>query len=138
MIVVAALYQLTPAKDACLTRCRGPLQFLTEEWRDGRFGAVRMGLLHGAWCVGCCWALMAALFAVGVMSVGWMIFVSVIIAAEKLLPARRATSAVAAVLLLALGLGVALWPAQVPGLTIPGSASARHAMQSMGMGPSMK
>ncbi len=138
VIVAAALYQLTPAKDACLKRCRGPLQFLTEEWRDGWLGALKMGLLHGAWCVGCCWALMAALFAVGVMSVGWMIFVSLVIAAEKLLPARRATSAAAAAVLLALGLGVALWPAQVPGLTVPGSASASHAMQSMRMGPSMK
>ncbi len=138
VIVAAALYQLTPAKDACLKRCRGPLQFLTEEWRDGWLGALKMGLLHGAWCVGCCWALMAALFAVGVMSVGWMIFVSLIIAAEKLLPARRATSAAGAAVLLALGLGVALWPAQVPGLTVPGSASASHAMQSMRTGPSMK
>jgi len=138
VIVAAALYQLTPAKDACLTRCRGPLHFLTEEWRDGRVGALKMGLLHGAWCVGCCWALMAALFAVGVMSVGWMIFISVIIAAEKLLPARRTTSAAAAIVLLVLGVGVALWPAYVPGLTVPGSASARHAMQSMGMSPSMK
>jgi predicted metal-binding membrane protein len=138
VIVVAALYQLTPAKDACLKRCRGPLQFLTEEWRGGRVGALKMGLLHGAWCVGCCWALMAALFAVGVMSIGWMIFISVIIAAEKLLPARRTTSVAAAVVLLALGLGVALWPAQVPGLTIPGSNSANHAMQSMAAGRSMK
>jgi predicted metal-binding membrane protein len=138
VIVAAALYQLTPAKDACLTRCRGPLHFLTEEWRDGRVGALKMGLLHGTWCVGCCWALMAALFAVGVMSVGWMIFISVIIAAEKLLPPRRTTSAAAAIVLVALGLGVALWPAHVPGLTVPGSGSAMHAMRSMGTSPSMK
>jgi len=131
VIIAAALYQLTPAKDACLTRCRGPLMFLTDEWRDGAGGALKMGILHGAWCVGCCWALMAALFAVGVMSVGWMIFISVIIAAEKLLPRRRTASATAALVLLALGVGVALWPAHVPGLTLPTSSAARHAMQSM-------
>jgi predicted metal-binding membrane protein len=75
VIVVAALYQLTPAKDVCLSKCRGPLAFLTGAWHDGYGGALRMGVEHGGWCVGCCWALMAALFALGVMSVGWMIFV---------------------------------------------------------------
>src|SRR5258707_1197299 len=73
-------------KDACLRRCRGPLQFLTHAWRDGLGGAFRMGLEHGGWCVGCCWALMAALFALGVMSIGWMVFVAALIAIEKLLP----------------------------------------------------
>lgn len=58
-------------KNACLTRCRGPFGYLLEHWHDGRAGAVRTGAGHGAWCVGCCWALMAALFAVGVMSVAW-------------------------------------------------------------------
>jgi len=55
VIVLAALYQLTPAKDACLRRCRAPFAFLTDEWRDGRRGALVMGTLHGVWCVGCCW-----------------------------------------------------------------------------------
>lgn len=70
VVVLAAAYQLTPAKDACLRRCRDPFSFLAEEWRDGRAGALKMGALHGAWCAGCCWALMAALFALGVMSLG--------------------------------------------------------------------
>jgi predicted metal-binding membrane protein len=131
VIVLAAVYQLTPAKDACLRRCRDPFTFLAEEWRDGRAGALKMGMLHGGWCAGCCWALMAALFALGVMSVGWMVFVTAIIAIEKLLPWRRVAIHVATVALLALGLGVALVPASVPGLTLPNSGMARHAMPSM-------
>ena len=65
VLLVAAAYEFTPLKDACLTRCRSPLGFLVSEWRDGRVGALRMGIVHGGWCVGCCWALMAALFALG-------------------------------------------------------------------------
>src|SRR5205814_4571328 len=68
-LVVAAVYQLTPMKDVCLGKCRSPLGSLLGSWRDGRSGALRMGAKNGAWCVGCCWALMAALFALGIMSV---------------------------------------------------------------------
>jgi predicted metal-binding membrane protein len=132
LIVAAAVYQLTPAKNACLSRCRSPFAFVTAEWRDGRLGALQMGLLHGGWCVGCCWGLMVALFAVGVMSVGWMIFVSLLIAVEKLVPWPVAANRTVAAVLLALGLGVAFAPAQVPGLTVPGSPAAQRAMQSMG------
>ena len=71
-LVVAAIYELTPFKDVCLGKCRSPLGFLLGAWRSGRSGALRMGAAHGAWCVGCCWALMAALFALGVMSLVWM------------------------------------------------------------------
>jgi predicted metal-binding membrane protein len=131
VIAAAALYQLTPAKDACLRRCRSPIEFLTEQWRDGRRGAMMMGALHGAWCVGCCWALMAALFAVGVMSVGWMIFMAAIIAIEKLLPWRRLAMTAVSLVLLALALGVALAPERVPGLTLPESSSAHQAMKTM-------
>ncbi len=131
VIVLAAIYQLTPAKDACLRRCRDPFTFLAEEWRNGRAGALVMGALHGAWCLGCCWALMAALFALGVMSVSWMVFVAAIVAVEKLVPWRRIATYGVAVTLLALGLGVGLWPAHVPGLTLPDSAAARSAMRSM-------
>src|SRR5207248_10381732 len=89
VLVAAAAYQLTPLKDACLTRCRSPFHFFTESWRDGAGGAVRMGAVHGAWCVGCCWGLMAALFALGIMSLGWMAVVAGLIALEKTLPWRR-------------------------------------------------
>jgi predicted metal-binding membrane protein len=119
VIVGAALYQLTPLKDACLSRCRSPLAFVMMNWRNGRAGATVMGLEHGAWCVGCCWALMASLFALGVMSVGWMVFVAALIAVEKLLPWKTIANRGIAVLLLSLGFAVALVPERVPGLTIP-------------------
>ena len=85
----AAVYELTPLKDVCLAKCRSPLGFLLGAWRDGHAGALRMGVKHGGWCVGCCWALMASLFALGVMSIAWMAFVAALIAAEKTLPWRR-------------------------------------------------
>ena len=82
-LLVAAVYELTPLKDVCLAKCRSPLGFLLGAWRDGRAGALQMGARHGGWCVGCCWALMASLFALGVMSIAWMAFVAALIAAEK-------------------------------------------------------
>lgn len=131
VIVAAAVYQLTPAKDACLTKCRGPLDFVLDHWHDGLLGALRMGTIHGAWCVGCCFALMAALFALGVMSVGWMVFVAAMIALEKLLPWKTfATRGISAVLV-TLGLAVALFPHQVPGLTLPTAPAAHHQQMQM-------
>ena len=88
-LVVAAVYELTPLKDVCLGKCRSPLGLLLGSWRGGRTGAVRMGMSNGAWCVGCCWALMASLFALGVMSLTWMAVVAGLIAAEKTVPWRR-------------------------------------------------
>ena len=76
VLALAAVYELTPAKYACLRRCRGPVAFILEHWRDGRLGALRMGAVHGLWCVGCCWGLMAALVALGMMSLGWMAVVA--------------------------------------------------------------
>jgi predicted metal-binding membrane protein len=118
-LVVAAVYELTPLKDVCLGKCRTPLGFLLGSWRDGLPGALEMGARHGAWCVGCCWALMASLFALGVMSIVWMAFVAGLIALEKTLPWRRvATYGTSAVLLL-LGVLVLVAPDAVPWLTIP-------------------
>ena len=136
IIVAAAIYQLTPLKDVCLRHCRNPLLFLMEHWRPGRLGGLRMGVLHGAWCVGCCWMLMAALFALGIMSLGWMAFIAALIAIEKLLPWKAVANRGIAVLLLVLGLGVAFGAENVPGLTLPTSPAAQRAMQSMGMSPS--
>jgi predicted metal-binding membrane protein len=124
VLLGAAVYQLTAMKDACLRRCRAPLDFVLTNWRDGPAGALRMGIVHGAWCVGCCWGLMAALFALGVMSLPWMIAVAGLIAVEKLLPWRALANRLVALTLLALALGVSLAPGDVPGLTLPGSASA--------------
>jgi predicted metal-binding membrane protein len=129
IIVLAAVYQLTPLKDACLTKCRNPLSFVMTSWRPGRSGALRMGMEHGAWCVGCCIALMAVLFALGVMSLVWMAFVAVLIATEKLLPWKALANRGIAVALVVLGLAVALAPERVPGLTEPGSAQAMPAME---------
>ena len=119
VIVAAAVYQLTPLKQACLVKCRSPMMFLAERWRHGRAGALELGTRHGAWCLGCCWALMAALFAVGVMSLGWMALIAAFIAAEKLLPWPAAARRTVAVLLLLLGLGVAIAPGDVPGFAEP-------------------
>jgi predicted metal-binding membrane protein len=132
VIVAAAIYQLTPLKDACLRKCRHPLMFILQSWRPGRLGALRMGIEHGGWCVGCCWALMAALFALGVMSIGWMAFIAALIALEKLLPWRLLANRGIAVVLLALGLAVAFTPGSVPGLTVPNSTEAHPAMKQMG------
>lgn len=119
-LVLASVYQLTPLKDVCLGKCRSPLGFLLGSWRDGWSGAVRMGAKNGAWCVGCCWALMASLFALGVMSVFWMAVVAGLIAIEKTIP-WRATSWVTAAVLLALGVLLLASPGALPGLTTPTS-----------------
>jgi predicted metal-binding membrane protein len=110
-ILAAALFQLTPVKDACLRRCRDP-------------HAARNGLEHGAHCIACCWALMAALFALGVMSIAWMAFVAALIAGERLLPSRLMARQAVAVILAVLGLAVAFAPGDVPGLTQPDEQGA--------------
>jgi predicted metal-binding membrane protein len=134
VLIAAAIYQLTPLKDVCLRHCRSPMTFLLMHWRPGRVGALEMGLEHGGWCVGCCWGLMAALFALGVMSIGWMVFVAALIAIEKLLPWKTVANRGIAVVLIVVGLGVAFAADDVPGLTLPDSPEAMRAMDSMGMG----
>jgi predicted metal-binding membrane protein len=122
-ILLAGLYQLTPLKDVCLRKCRSPFEFLLTAWRPGRLGALRMGVEHGAWCVGCCWGLMVSLIALGVMSVGWMVFIAALIALEKLLPWKVVANRTIAALLIVLGLGVAFVPEDVPGLAVPSESS---------------
>lgn len=122
-LLVAAAYQLTPLKNACLAKCRSPLAFVLGSWRPGRTGALRMGTTHGAWCVGCCWALMAALFALGVMSIAWAALVAGLVAAEKLLPWRRVATWGTAALLVALAALLFAAPEAVPVLTLPGSGA---------------
>jgi predicted metal-binding membrane protein len=133
VILAAALYQLTPLKDVCLRHCRNPLMFLMDHWHPGRVGALRMGVEHGGFCVGCCWMLMAALFALGVMSIGWMAFIAALIATEKLLPWKTVANRGVAVLLAVVGIMVAFAPEEVPGLTLPDSPEAAQAMEAMGM-----
>jgi predicted metal-binding membrane protein len=130
-LLVAAVYELRPLKDFCLGKCRSPLGFLLlGSWREGMAGAVQMGARNGSWCVGCCWALMASLFALGVMSIAWMAFVAGLIAMEKTMPWRRVAAYGTAAVLVCLGVLVFAAPDAVPGLTIPG----HDPMQQMQMG----
>ncbi len=123
ILILAAAYELSPLKNVCLGKCRSPLGTLLGSWRDGWSGALRMGTKNGAWCVGCCWALMASLFALGVMSVTWMAIVAGLIAIEKILPWRRPATYGTAFVLLVLGLLVLVAPDALPGLTVPGQDS---------------
>jgi predicted metal-binding membrane protein len=125
-LLAAGAYELTPLKDVCLGKCRSPLGFLLGSWRGGRAGSVQMGARHGAWCVGCCWALMASLFALGIMSIVWMAFVASLIAAEKTLPWRRVATYGTAAILLVLGLLLLVAPGVVPALTIPAGDPMLH------------
>ena len=124
-LIVAAVYELTPLKDLCLGKCRSPLGFLLGSWRSGRSGALQMGARHGAWCIGCCWALMASLFALGVMSAVWMAVVAGLIAFEKLIPSRRAATYGTATVLFVLGVLLLAAPDTIPALTIPGSSMSQ-------------
>lgn len=121
-IALAGLYEVTPLKDVCLRHCRSPIHVLMARWRPGDGGALRMGAEHGGWCAGCCAALMVALFALGVMSLFWMVAVALVILAEKVLPHPRAVTRVVAVVLVALGLAVAIVPDAVPLLGEPAPA----------------
>jgi predicted metal-binding membrane protein len=118
-LLVAAVYELTPLKDVCLGKCRSPLGALLGSWRGGVRGAASMGSKNGVWCVGCCWALMASLFALGVMSLVWMAFVAAVIAAEKLVPWNRVATWGTAAILLAIAVFLLTSPHALPGLTIP-------------------
>ena len=122
-LVLAAVYELTPLKDVCLGKCRSPLGFLLGAWRDGPAGGLTMGLRHGGWCIGCCWALMASLFALGLMSLAWMALVAGLIAFEKLIPSRRVATYGTAAVLLVLGVLLMLAPDAIPALTVPGNGS---------------
>jgi predicted metal-binding membrane protein len=129
VLLLAALYELTPLKNACLAKCRSPLGFILGTWRDGPRGALEMGARHGAWCVGCCWALMAALFALGVMSLAWTAFVAALIAFEKTLPWGRAVTWGTAAVLVVLAVALVAAPQTVPGLVVPDGAQSMDTMR---------
>ena len=118
-LLVAAVYELTPPKAACLGNCRNPFGFLFDSWRRGSRGALELGTRHGAWCVGCCWALMASLFALGVMSLVWSAVVAIVIAAEKMLERRRLATYATVALLTALAVCILTAPDAIPALTVP-------------------
>lgn len=128
LLAGAAAYEFMPLKDASLRRCRSPVGFLARCWRRGSSGALKMGIEHGVWCLACCWLLMVGLFALGAMSITWMIVITVLIGLEKLLPSRAVGTGLVAAVLAVLAIGVAAAPRDVPGLTIPGSPTGMHAM----------
>ena len=102
VLILAGIYQLSPVKNVCLRNCRSPARFLSLHFRPGSIGALRMGLLHGAFCVGCCWLFMTLLFVGGVMNLVWIALLTLMVAAEKLLPFGRDAS-------LASGLACIAW-----------------------------
>ena len=104
ILIGAGIYQLSPTKGACLRHCQSPLGFLMTHWRDGTAGALRMGIAHGAYCVGCCWALMSVLFVVGVMNLVWVAALSAFVLIEKFGPAGQAVARVAGGGMVAAGL----------------------------------
>ncbi len=114
LLVLAGIYQLTPLKDVCLRQCRTPLAFVMTRWREGRLGAVRMGFVHGLYCVGCCWLLFVILIPLGFMNVAAMTAVAAVIFAEKVLPAGRAIGVVAATVMVVYGAAVIVQPDLLP------------------------
>lgn len=129
LIALAGLYELTPLKSVCLRHCRTPLHFVLGNWRLGVRGAIRMGVEHGAYCVGCCWGLMLVLFALGVMSLFWMAVVAALIFAQKVLPYGDRLTRVFAVAFVAFGVWVAVSPGSVPGLKQPGTMQSDKMMR---------
>jgi predicted metal-binding membrane protein len=103
LFVAAGIYQWTPLKHACLKNCRSPLSFIITRWRDGRRGALLMGVEHGAYCLGCCWFIMALLFVGGVMNLLWVAFIAAVVFVEKLFPAGERVARTAGVLMFVAG-----------------------------------
>jgi predicted metal-binding membrane protein len=106
ILIAAGIFQWTPLKLVCLRGCRSPLSFLMSEWREGASGALTMGLRHGAYCVGCCWVLMALLFVAGVMNLLWVAVIALFVMAEKVLPKGELVGRIAGIMLIAAGTAV--------------------------------
>ena len=142
VVILAGIYQLTPLKDLCLSKCRTPITFIMTSWRDGTAGALRMGLLHGAYCLGCCWLLFAILFPLGIMNIGAMAGITLIIFAEKTLPWPRLAPYAAAFALMLYGALVIASPQLLPTFQKDAGAAKPAEMQMMmpgsGSAPIMK
>ncbi len=104
--LLAAAYEVSPLKNRCLTQCSSPLSFITVHWRPGLTGAFRMGVLHGAYCVGCCWALMLLLFVAGVMTLVWVALLAILVLVQKVLPYPRIVALVTGFGMIVLGVGL--------------------------------
>jgi predicted metal-binding membrane protein len=129
VLVAAGIYQLTPLKDLCLSKCRTPISFIMTSWRDGAAGALRMGLLHGAYCLGCCWLLFVILFPLGIMNIAAMVIITLVIFAEKTLPWGRLAPRAAAVALVLYGALVITTPEVLPTFQKDGGAAMPAEMQ---------
>jgi predicted metal-binding membrane protein len=103
LLVAAGIYQFTPIKDVCLSRCQSPFGFILTQWREGAAGALVMGVRHGAFCVGCCWVLMALLFVAGVMNLLWVAAIAAFVLLEKIAPLGKVVSRLAGALLILWG-----------------------------------
>lgn len=124
ILIVAGLWQLTPIKNVCLSHCRSPLGFLVAGWQPGPFGAFRLGLRHGAYCLGCCWLLMGLLFFGGVMNLLWIAGLAVFVLVEKVVPMGRWIGRVA-------GAGVAAWGMALILMAMPGGSPSMPEMPAM-------
>ncbi len=128
VLFLAGVYQVSPLKQACLTHCRTPISYFARHWRPGHWGGLRMGIAHGLVCVGCCWALMAVMFAVGAMSLIWMGLLALLMFAEKVLPHGHKLAIPMAAFLWVMGAWIAFSPDTAPLLQDPllfGSAICR-------------
>ena len=110
VLVLAGAYAFTPLSTACLRQCQSPLGYFMTHWRDGAFGALRMGVRHGLHCVGCCWALMAILFAVGVMNLAWVALLTLVVLLQKLSATSARTARIAGAAIALAGLAMMLSP----------------------------
>ena len=119
LLIAAGVYQLTPLKRACLAKCRSPFAFVMTQWRDGPGGALRMGLVHGLYCLGCCWFLFAILFPLGMMNIAALGAITALIFAEKSLPGGERLVWTASAALIAYGLAIVFVPDLLPGWTSP-------------------
>lgn len=114
LLIIAGAYQLSPLKDMCLAKCRTPITFILTAWRDGTMGALRMGLEHGFFCLGCCWLLFLLLFPLGVMNIAAMAVVTLLVYAEKALPAGERIAKWAGIALMLYGVTVLVSPRTLP------------------------
>ena len=124
VLIAAGLYQLSPLKHVCVSKCRSPMQFVLHHWRSGHGGAFRMGLEHGAYCLGCCWLMFVILFPLGVMNLAAMALVTALIFAEKSLSVGQQISWIAAGLLIIYGTLVIFLPEALPGMPSPSVPSS--------------
>jgi len=134
ILIAAGLYQLSPLKDVCLAKCRTPISFIMTSWRDGEGGALRMGLLHGSYCLGCCWLLFVILFPLGVMNLAAMAVITLVIFAEKTVPWGRFVARMTAGALVAYGAAVLVVPQALPTFMAGGNTAMPGGMAPMGMG----